>query len=95
MNSPLLISDFVMDGQLTWTAPTDSANYTLFAIYERYTNQRSVMGIIEPETVVGNGSFITDKFSANGATLVTKFWEKNILDEEVLSLLESVGEYSK
>ncbi|KAI7909971.1 hypothetical protein M9X92_011356 [Pyricularia oryzae] len=86
------LSANVSDGRLTWQAPTDHDEYVLFAIYERYTNQRSAAGI--PSDVIANGSWVTDHFSAAGAKLVSQFWEQNILSSEIRELLEAVGQHS-
>ncbi|KAM6504798.1 hypothetical protein FSOLCH5_015288 [Fusarium solani] len=86
------LSESVVNGQLTWTPPSGHNNYTLFALYERYTNQRSCVGVANPDGAIANGSWITDHFSANGAKLVTHFWENNLLDADVKKLLRSAGQ---
>ncbi|KLU82943.1 hypothetical protein MAPG_02010 [Magnaporthiopsis poae ATCC 64411] len=86
------LSTNVTGGKLTWLAPADHQEYVVFAIYERYTNQRSAVGI--PSDVIANGSWVTDHFSAAGAKLVSEFWEKNILKPEVRELLKLVGQHS-
>lgn len=60
-------------------------------MYERYTNQRSAVGI--PSDVIANGSWVTDHYSAAGAKLVSEFWERNILTPEVRELLKLVGQH--
>ncbi|KAH7020710.1 uncharacterized protein B0I36DRAFT_275040 [Microdochium trichocladiopsis] len=82
----------VQNGQLTWRPPIDGNAYVIFATYERYTNQRACVGI--PTDVIANGSWVTDKFSAAGAKLVTEFWEQNILTVEVRELLQAVGQHT-
>jgi hypothetical protein len=89
------LSESVVNGQLAWTPPSGHNNYTLFALYERYTNQRSCVGVANPDGAIANGSWITDHFSANGAKLVTHFWENNLLDADVKNLLRSAGQRSK
>lgn len=89
------LSESVVNGKLTWKAPSGHNNYTLFALYERYTNQRSCNGVANPHSAVANGSWTTDHFSADGAKLVTQFWENNLLDTKVKKLLKSVGKHSK
>jgi hypothetical protein len=89
------ITDSVADGKLVWTAPTDYADYALFAIYEQFTNQRSTIGVTDPSGPIANGSWVTDHFSAAGAALVTSFWDEHILDDHVKDLLRSVGKHSK
>ncbi|TLS30036.1 hypothetical protein PpBr36_02246 [Pyricularia pennisetigena] len=86
------LSGNVTGGRLTWQAPTDHDDYVLFAIYERYTNQRSAAGV--PYDVIANGSWVTDHFSAAGAKLVSEFWEQNILSSEISELLDAVGQHS-
>ncbi|KAI9170771.1 hypothetical protein HJFPF1_00242 [Paramyrothecium foliicola] len=86
------LSEAVVDEQLTWHAPSDHEQYVLFAHYERFTNQRSCVGI--PADVVANGSWVTDHFDAAGAKLVTTFWEQNLLDAEIRELLQRVGQHS-
>ncbi|KAH8743984.1 hypothetical protein F5883DRAFT_634313 [Diaporthe sp. PMI_573] len=86
------LSDKVVDGSLTWRVPSNHDEYIIFALYERFTNQRSCVGI--PTDVISNGSWVTDHFSAAGAKLVTVFWEQHLLDTEVRELLKLVGQHS-
>ncbi|KAL4901559.1 hypothetical protein BDW74DRAFT_181570 [Aspergillus multicolor] len=88
------LTDLVQDGQLTWEAPGGYDNYTLFAFYERYTNQRAVDAALGAEDIIANGSWVTDHFSSTGAQLVIDFWEEQILDDEMRELLAQVGEHS-
>ncbi|KAH7020387.1 hypothetical protein EDB80DRAFT_821289, partial [Ilyonectria destructans] len=88
------LSESVVNGKLTWKAPSGHNNYTLFALYERYTNQRSCNGVANPDSAIANGSWITDHFSADGAKLVTQFWENNLLDADVKNLLKSAGQHT-
>ena len=85
------LSNLVVDGKLTWNVPSDHDEYVLFALYERYTNQRSCVGV--PTDPIANGSWVTDHFSAAGTKLVTEFWEKHLLDDHVRGLLQSVGKH--
>jgi len=87
------LSDKVRNGKLTWRAPSDHDEYVIFALYERFTNQRSCVGV--PTDVISNGSWVTDHYSAAGAELVAQFWEKNLLDKEIKELLRLVGRHSK
>lgn len=87
------LTKHVKDGKITWTAPTDHKEYVLFAHYERYTNQRSADGV--PTSVIANGSWVTDHFSATGAKLAAQFWEKNLLSTQIRQLLKEVGKHSK
>ncbi|KAH6879846.1 hypothetical protein B0T10DRAFT_412921 [Thelonectria olida] len=86
------LSEEVVEGRLKWRAPSDHDEYIIFAFYERFTNQRSCVGI--PTDVIANGSWVTDHYSAAGTKLVTRFWEKNLLNTEIRDLLKSVGEHS-
>ncbi|KAL2851122.1 hypothetical protein BJY01DRAFT_245062 [Aspergillus pseudoustus] len=88
------ITEHVTDGKLTWEAPNDFANYTIFALYERYTNQRAIDGVLNATDIIANGSWFTDHFSAAGAQLVIDFWEEQILDDEIRQMLKYVGEHS-
>lgn len=89
------ITDSVVNNTLRWTAPTKFANYTLFAVYEKFTLQRSVDPIDHAAELIGNGSWITDHFSASGANLVIDFWDEHILGGEVRELIKNVGEHGK
>ncbi|KAM5353547.1 hypothetical protein ACJ41O_000197 [Fusarium nematophilum] len=88
------LSKSVVNGKLTWKAPSGHNNYTIFALYQRYTNQRSCNGVANPDGPIANGSWITDHFSADGAKLVTQFWEENLLDDDVKRLLQSAGQHT-
>ncbi|CAI4219795.1 unnamed protein product [Parascedosporium putredinis] len=88
------ITDSVVNNTLRWTAPTKFANYTLFAVYEKFTLQRSVDPIDHAAELIGNGSWITDHFSASGANLVIDFWDEHILGGEVNELIKKVGEHA-
>lgn len=84
------------DGQLEWTPPADGGNSTwkLFSYWQRYTNQRACRGGLNPSTVIGNGSWTVDHFSAAGAVKVTDFWDQQILsDSETAELLADVAKY--
>ncbi|EYB29127.1 hypothetical protein FG05_13859 [Fusarium graminearum] len=86
------LTKHVKDGKITWTAPTDHKEYVLFAHYERYTNQRSADGV--PTSVIANGSWVTDHFSATGAKLAAQFWEKNLLSTQIRQLLKEIGKHT-
>ncbi|CAG7560634.1 unnamed protein product [Fusarium equiseti] len=86
------LSEEAVNGNLTWSVPSDHEQYIIFAHYEQYTNQRSCVGI--PGDVISNGSWVTDDFSAGGPKLVTEFWERNLLDHEIRDLLKSVVQHS-
>ncbi len=85
------LTGLVTGGHLVWRAPRDFSNYTLFAIYERYSNQRSVDPTENAVDIIGNGSWVTDHFSAAGAGLVTNFWEETILSADSRALVSSAG----
>lgn len=83
------------DGRLTWTPPASNATWVVFAFYERYTNERSCVGAPEPSSVLGNGSWMVDHFSAAGAKRTTDFWDANIFnDTTTRALIGKAGEYS-
>lgn len=50
----------MVDGYLTWGAPRDFANFTIFALYERYSNQRAVDPTEGAADIIANGSWVTD-----------------------------------
>ncbi|KAH8896447.1 hypothetical protein GQ53DRAFT_838560 [Thozetella sp. PMI_491] len=85
-----------VDGQrLSWTAPADSQGYEVFAFYERYTNTKNCISVSSATTVLGNGSWMVDHFSANGAKKMTGFWDSNLFDDrETRGLLRAAGGYS-
>lgn len=76
-------------------APADHDEYALFAVFERYTNQRSCPGSVNAQDIIGKGSWITDHFSAEGAKLVIDLWETNLLDDEIREKLRQVGSHCK
>lgn len=93
-----LTANVSADGQLKWTPPTDGGNSTwkLFSYWQRHTNQRSCRGGLNATTVIGNGSWTVDHFSAAGAAKVTDFWDQQILsDEETAQLVADVAKYCK
>ncbi|CAH0057191.1 unnamed protein product [Clonostachys solani] len=90
--SLLDLTESVAEGRLVWTAPSDHEEYIVFALYERFTNQRSCKGI--PADTIANGSWVTDHFSSAGSKLVTKFWNDHLLDGQVRDLLKAVGQHS-
>lgn len=89
------LTDLLIDETLDWTAPSDHDEYVLFAVYERFTNQRSCVAPLDAQDVLTNGSWITDHFSSNGADLVIDLWENTILDDNMKQKLKSVGTHSK
>ncbi|KAF4478574.1 hypothetical protein FAGAP_12315 [Fusarium agapanthi] len=88
------VTHSVINGTLEWRAPKQHANYTLFAFYQRYTNQRSCTSGLGAKDIIANGSWIVDHFSETGAKKITDFWDKHLLDDETKDLLRAAGEYS-
>lgn len=85
----------VVNNSLEWTAPSQYSSYTLFAFYQRHSNQRSVTTNPNAETVIANGSWVVDHFSASGAQKITDFLDQNLLDDpSTKDLLRATGEYS-
>lgn len=85
------LTSSVHNGHLKWQAPNQYANYTVIALYERYTNERSCKAGQNATSFVGNGSWVTDHFSAQGAQRVTSFLDENLIYGDVKDLLRSVG----
>lgn len=81
---------------LTWNAPKGNGTWMLFAVYERYTNQRSCTSVPNATTTLGNGSWTVDHWSARGAKKTTDFWDQHILsDAGIDALVREVGEYGE
>lgn len=88
------LTNVTKDGTLTWTAPDRNGTWVIFAIYERYTNQRSCVSISNATTALGNGSWMVDHWSASGAKKTTDFWDRHILsDSTIAALARKAGEY--
>lgn len=66
-------------------APGD---YVLIGTYHRGTGQTQSGGT---SMTIYNRSYVTDYFSDRGAQKVFEFWDKNILDDEMLALLKENG----
>lgn len=45
----------VRSGLLNWIAPDTDSNYTLIALYEQYTNQKSCIGGVNATDFIVNG----------------------------------------
>ncbi|KAH6879842.1 hypothetical protein B0T10DRAFT_566010 [Thelonectria olida] len=88
------VTTSVIKGTLEWRAPNQYANYTLFAFYQRYTNQRSCTSGPDAKDIIANGSWIVDHFSATGAERIVDFWDQHLLDDAIKDLLSAAGEYS-
>ncbi|KAI8305015.1 hypothetical protein K4K59_012523 [Colletotrichum sp. SAR11_240] len=81
-------------GTLSWIPPEGDGTWIIFGVYERYTNQRSCVSITNATTALGNGSWIVDHWSSDGAKKMTDFWDQQILsDDTVASLVKEAGEY--
>lgn len=66
------------------------------AWYMRYTNQRSINPGPDATTIIQNGSWIVDHFSAMGAELMSNFFDQYIIpDEEDKEMLKAVGSYGR
>jgi hypothetical protein len=66
-------------------APGD---YVLIGTYYRGTGQTMSGGT---SMTIYNRSYVTDYFSDRGAQKIFEFWDKNILDDEMLALLKENG----
>lgn len=81
-------------GSLQWAPHDSTKTWKIFTFWEAYTNQRSCDGGPNPTDFIGNGSWTVDHFSKRGAARITDFWDEYILtDDEIASLLRSVGKY--
>ncbi|KAI8212848.1 hypothetical protein K4K52_006995 [Colletotrichum sp. SAR 10_76] len=88
------LTDVTNQGTLSWIPPEGNGTWIVFGIYERYTNQRSCVSIANAPTALGNGSWIVDHWSSEGAKKMTDFWDHQILsDDTVASLIKEAGEY--
>ncbi|KAJ3960348.1 hypothetical protein N0V92_003020 [Colletotrichum tropicale] len=88
------LTNVTNQGRLSWIPPEGNETWIVFGIYERYTNQRSCVSIANATTALGNGSWIVDHWSSDGAKKMTDFWDQQILsDDTVASLVKEAGEY--
>lgn len=88
------LTNITNHGTLTWTAPNGNGTWVIFAVYERYTNQRSCVSVANATTALGNGSWMVDHWSASGAKKTTDFWDQHILsDANIAALVKKAGEY--
>lgn len=84
------------NGSLQWTPPDNTKTWKVFGFYESYTNQRACDGGYNATTIISNGSWIVDHFSAAGAAKTTDFWDNYILtDVELAERLTAAGHYSE
>lgn len=47
------------------------------------------------KAIIGNGSWIVDRFSGAGAQRVTDFWDQQLLNDTIKDPLRATGEYCK
>ncbi|KAJ0342183.1 hypothetical protein COL26b_000679 [Colletotrichum chrysophilum] len=88
------LTNVTNQGTLSWIPPEGNGTWIVFGIYDRYTNQRSCVSIANATTALGNGSWIVDHWSSDGAKKMTDFWDQQILsDDTVASLVKEAGEY--
>lgn len=85
------LTDTVEDGQLTWTAPDDTApdaagDWHLIAYWQRGVGQTPERG---PHSVPT--AYVVDHFSPAGTGAVTDFWESHLLTRPVRKLIERAG----
>ncbi|KAK2731867.1 secreted protein [Colletotrichum kahawae] len=88
-----VITDFVDNGTLTWTAPSDGT-YVVVAAYARGTGQIQNMYDGQPDgpKVYSTPGYIVDHFSEPGVQARVNYWEEHILTPELTALLrESNG----
>lgn len=81
------LGGLVIDGRVTWTAPT-GGNWVLLATYRRGSGQEPEAG---PHT--SPRSYVVDHFSDAGARAVIDLWEQRILDSQLRELLRRAGGY--
>ncbi len=84
------------NGSLNFTPPKPDSTWRIFSFWEKYTNQKSCVGVNQADNFIGNGSWTVDHFSAAGAKLTTDFMDHHILDDaDVANLIREVGNYGK
>ena len=92
-----ITSDFdIATGRPHKPLASQTVGFQIFSFYQRLSGNHNVHFDSERhETIFDDGSFAIDHNSARGAKTVIKFWEKYILDDEVLELIKAAGNYSK
>jgi hypothetical protein len=84
------LRDQVVDGRITWTAPSAPAggSWVLLSFWQRGSGQ-------EPEAAPHTSprSYVVDHFSALGSQAVVALWEDKVLDRELRGLLGRAGGY--
>jgi hypothetical protein len=82
----------VNEGRLNWTAPDGDSEWRIMTFWEHFTNQRSVVGSLHATDFIGNGSWVVDHFSGDGAQLLTNFLDEHILShDKVGDLVRELG----
>jgi hypothetical protein len=72
------------------------ASHRLFAFYQFLSHEKNLeYSSGNAESIWDNGSYVVDHYSAQGAQVVAKFWEKYILPDGVKDLLKEVGNYGE
>lgn len=73
----------------------EPAKRRIFAFYQMQPHHRSLHFVNRKPTgtIFDNGTLVVDHHSARGAKTLTDFWEKHILDDEVLDLIRQAGNY--
>ena len=79
------LTSTVVNGQLTWTAPT-SDTWVLLSYWIRGSAQQPEAGPFTTPT-----SYVVDHFSAAGTRAITDFWEQRILNTRIRRLLRQAG----
>lgn len=79
------LTDTVVDGQISWTAPV-GGQWLMLAYRVRGTGQLPEAG---PHT--SPDSYVIDHFSPTGAKAVIDFWESRILTDRLRLLLKKAG----
>ncbi|CEJ56712.1 hypothetical protein PMG11_02911 [Penicillium brasilianum] len=70
------------------------ASHRLFAFYQFLSHEKNLeYSSGNAESIWDNGSYVVDHYSAKGAQVVAKFWERYILPDGVKDLLKEVGNY--
>jgi hypothetical protein len=87
--------DVSSTGHVSLKFPSEST-HRLFAFYQFLSQEKNLeYSSGTGKTIWDNGSYVVDHYSAKGAQVVAKFWEKYILPEGVKELLMEVGNYGK
>jgi hypothetical protein len=84
------------NGSLQFEPPEPNSTWRIFSFWEKYTNQKSCVGVAQADTIIANGSWTVDHFSAAGAKITTDFFEQHVLDDtDTAGLIRAVGSYGK